>query len=111
MALVSSEVMRETELPQFICGVRSGTRTAADFTITVGFAPKKVRVINLTDRVEAVYWVNSNLTATYGLLTVADGTRTFADVGISVSNRSFTVDVSVAGLEADNDEVLWEVWG
>lgn len=111
MALVSSEVMRETELPQFICGVRSGTRTAADFTITLGFAPKKIRVINLTDVVDATYWVSGGLTATKGLLQVANGTTTFADVGISVSNRSFTVDVSVVGLETDNDEVVWEAWG
>ncbi len=111
MALTSSEVMRETELPQFICGVRTGVRTAADFTITLGFSPKKIRVVNLTDQVDATFWVNANLTATKGLLQVANGTTTFADVGISVSNRSFTVDVSVAGLETDDDEVLWEAWG
>lgn len=36
---------------QFASGHISGTYTAADFTITLGFTPRYFRIINLTDRV------------------------------------------------------------
>jgi len=120
MALTSTDIIK-SEPPRFACGSRTGTRTAADFIITLGFAPKKIRVVNLTDRVEAEYWVDSDLDATsgnvYGLVTVANGTRTYAVNGISVettegaSGRQFAVDVSVADLETANDDVVWEAWG
>ena len=119
MALVSN-VITNTDL-RYAMGTRTGTRTAADFTIQVGFQPKKVRVVNLTDRVEAEYWLDDNLDATsgnlYALKTVSAGTRTYADCGVvvnsseGVSGRSFTVTVATAGLETADDDVVWEVWG
>ena len=119
MALVSSDIIRGDT--RFACGARTGTRTAADFTISVGFAPKKVRVVNLTDKVQAEYWVDSNLDSTsgnvYGLVTAANGDATYAVNGISVdsdeagSGRSFTVTVATASLETDDDDVVWECWG
>lgn len=89
-------------------GSRTGTRVAADFTIELGFQPKYIKVTNLTDRVSGELWSVSP--AGFQLLTIADGTRTYADAGISVGSNgtSFTVDVSVAGLETDNDDVVWE---
>lgn len=106
-------------------GIRTGVRTAADFTITLGFKPTKIRVVNLTDRIEATHYVDPGATTgttTYGLdaganakslVTVANGTRTYAAAGISVTSDGlgFTVDVSVATLETDDDDTLWEAWG
>ena len=119
MALVSTDISKGDI--RYACGSRTGTRTAANFTVTVGFAPKKVRVVNLTDRVEAEYWVASALDSVsgnvFGLVTVANGTRTYAVNGISVlpaegaSGRQFTVTVATASLETDNDDVVWMVWG
>lgn len=113
------------EAPKYAYGIRTGVRTAADFTITLGFKPIKVRVVNLTDRIEATHYVDPapvTGTTTYGLdaganakslVTVANGTRTYAAAGISIGTdgMSFTVDVSVATLETDDDDTLWEAWG
>jgi len=122
MALVSNVLLGQPgDVPRVQMGSRTGTRTAADFTITLGFAPKYVRVVNLTDRVEAEYWVDSNLDSASsnvkGLKTVAAGTRTYEDIGITVlptegaSGRQFTVDVSDANLETDDDDVVWMAIG
>lgn len=87
-------------------GTRTGTRTAADFTITCGFEPKYVKVTNVTDRISGEWFSDGSQ-----LKTVAAGTRTAEDCGLSVSGRTFTVDVSVATLETDNDVCVWEAHG
>jgi len=87
-------------------GSRTGTRTAGNFTITLGFAPKYVKVTNLTDRISGEWFAESP--AATQLLTVAAGTRTYADAGITVSGDAFSVVVATAGLETDNDDVVWE---
>jgi hypothetical protein len=106
-------------------GIRTGVRTAADFTITLGFKPTKIRVVNLTDRIEATHYVDPGAatgTTTYGLdaganvkslKTVAAGTRTYEDCGIALtsSGLGFTVTIATAGLESDDDDTLWEAWG
>lgn len=119
MALVSGDIIKGEV--RVAMGSRTGTRTAADFTITTGFAPKYVRVENLTDRVGVEYWVDSGLDSTsgnvYGLVTAAAGTRTYAANGITVtstegsSGRQFQVTVATAGLETDNDDVVWVAMG
>jgi hypothetical protein len=94
-------------------GTRTGTRTAANFTITLGFAPKFIRVINLTDRIQGELVVDSALDGgsnVKGLLRVAAGTTTYENLGIAVSGRTFTVTVATVGLETDNDDVCWEAW-
>ena len=94
-------------------GSRTGTRTAADFTITLGFSPKYIKITNLTDRISAE-WYAENGNATQ-LKTVAAGTRTLEACGISVSVAdglaTVSVDVSVANVETDNDVTVWEAWG
>jgi hypothetical protein len=115
------------EAPKYSYGIRTGVRTAGNFTITLGFKPIKIRVVNLEDRVEAVHYVDpapipAPATTTYGLdaganakslVTVAAGTRTYAAAGIALTSDGlgFTVTVATAGLETSNDDCLWEAWG
>lgn len=113
------------ETTKYAYGIRTGVRTAVDFTIDLGFRPTKIRVVNLTDRIEATHYVDPGAatgTTTYGLdaganakslVTVANGTRTYAAAGISLTTdgMGFTVDVSVASLETDDDDLFWECWG
>jgi hypothetical protein len=113
MALVEKKVDPIIEGRRFAWGTRTGTRTAADFTVTLGFQPTHIRVVNLTSRAEALYIVEPNLDGGSngkGVLTVAAGTRTYADVGISLTSDGlgFAVDVSVATLESDNCDLYWE---
>lgn len=106
-------------------GIRTGVRTAADFTINLGFRPTKIRVANLTDRIEATHYVDPSPvtgTTTYGLdaganakslVTVAAGTRTYEAAGIALTTdgTGFVVTVATKTLETDNDDTLWEAWG
>jgi len=110
---------------KYAYGIRTGVRTAANFTINLGFRPKKIRVVNLTDRIEATHYVDPapvTGTTTYGLdaganakslVTVAAGTRTYAAAGIALTadRMGFTVTVATASLETDDDDLLWEAWG
>mgnify|MGYP000869371767 FL=1 len=110
---------------RYAYGIRTGVRTAANFTINLGFVPTKIRVANLTDRIEATHYVDPGAatgTTTYGLdaganakslVTVAAGTRTYAAAGIALTSdkHGFTVTVATASLETDDDDVLWECWG
>lgn len=109
MALASTQ--HYSSVKNFARGSRTGTRTAANFTITLGFAPKYIKVTNLTDRVSGEWYAESP--AGTQLLTVAAGTRTYADTGIALSTdgNGFTVTVATAGLETDNDDVIWEAFG
>ena len=91
----------------------SGTYTAADFSVGptegLGFEPNEVTLINLTDRVTMEQFVDSGLDGgdnAKGMKTIADGTRTYEATGLSVSNRTVSVDVSVALLTDDDDFIL-----
>lgn len=115
MALVSNKVDPIIEGRRYAWGTRTGTRTAANFAVELGFQPTHIRVVNLTDRVEALHRVDPNLDGGSNgksLVTVAAGTRTYAAAGIalSASGLGFSVTVATAGLETDDDDVYWEAW-
>jgi len=100
-----------TEGRRYASGTLTGTEAAADFTIALGFTPRVIRVCNLTDRIQAEHIVDAVLDGgsnAKSTLTVAAGTRTYAAAGISTSNRSFTVDISIATLGATAKDVFWE---
>lgn len=113
------------EAPKYAYGIRTGVRTAADFTITLGFKPIKIRVVNLTDRIEAIHYVDPapvTGTTTYGLdaganakslLTIANGTRTYEAAGIALTSDGlgFTVTVATKSLEVTDKDTFWEAWG
>lgn len=115
MTLAASQITPVLEGRRWTFGTRTGARTAANFTITLGFRPTHIRVVNLTDRISALHIVDSALDAgdnAKSLLGAAVGTVTYAAAGIAVSanGRSFTVTVATASLETDNDDVYWEAW-
>ena len=113
------------EAPKYAYGIRTGVRTAANFTITLGFKPIKIRVVNLTDRIEAIHYVDPSPvtgTTTYGLdaganakslLTIANGTRTYEAAGIALTSDGlgFTVTVATKSLEVTDKDTFWEAWG
>jgi hypothetical protein len=110
---------------KYSSGIRSGARTAANFTINLGFRPKKIRVINLTDRLEAEHFVDPvRVTGTdtkgldvgvnvKSLLTIETGVRTYVDAGIRLTSDGlgFTVTVATASLEVTDKDTVWEAWG
>lgn len=104
MALASTQYNADG-VRRFAQGSRTGTRTAADFSVNLGFAPSYVKVINLTDRVAAEWFKDGDNSKQ--LLTVAAGTVTYEASGIAVSGNTVTVTVATKGLETDNDDVVW----
>ena len=118
---------RIQEAPKYSYGIRTGVRTAADFTITLGFRPTVIRVINLTDRVEAEHFVDpapipSPATTTYGLdaganakslVTAANGAVSYEAAGIALTSdgMGFTVTVGTKGLETNDDDTVWFAFG
>lgn len=115
MALTSKQNNPVQEGVRHASGSRTGTRAAADFTVSLGFTPTRIKVTNLTDRVIADHTVDSALGTANAesKLTVAAGTVTYADCGISLTDdgKGFTVDVSVVNVETADDDVIWEAWG
>jgi hypothetical protein len=91
--------------------VRSGARTAADFTVTLGFTPTKVEVTNATDKISAIWHSDVPTPNALQLKTVAAGTRTYEDCGVSVTGKVISVTIATATLETDNDVTIIEAWG
>lgn len=101
-------------------GRRSGTRTAADFTITLGFDPRYFVIENLTDRVKCE-WFDGMNQGDY-IKTIANGTRTLeTGDGVIVRNSvtdhangvagTVDIDVSVDSIETDDDQIQWMAVG
>lgn len=118
MTLLSTQVNADGVVRK-ASGSRTGTRVAADFTIFLGFIPTYVKVVNITDRVQSEWFAGMNQGDS--LKTIANGTRSLETsdgliVGVAetdnapdtVAEGSFFVDVSVDGLETDDDVVVWE---
>lgn len=88
--------------------------TAADsVVITVGFKPRRVRWVNLTDRVEGEWF--EGMAADSCLKTIANGTRTLevtgGNGGITVGEKSFSVlqNATLALILASKD-CFFEAW-
>jgi hypothetical protein len=109
MALAA--VVNQVAPLHLVRGSRTGTRTAADFTITLPFEPKFVKVVDLTARVSGE-WADVNASNLNQLIRTAANIGTYpASYNISVANNVVTVIVATSGLETDNDVVYWEAWG
>ncbi len=77
----------------------------AAFTKTVGFQPRYVKVVNLTDRIQGEWY--EGMAADSMIKTVAAGTRTLVTSdAITVSENGFTLaaDSSVNG---NNKQLSW----
>jgi hypothetical protein len=88
--------------------------TAADsVTILVGFKPRRVRWVNMTDRVEGEWF--EGMAANGCLKTVAAGTRTLevsaSNGGITVGEKGFSVlqNATLALILASKD-CYYEAW-
>lgn len=84
---ITATLVAANVVPNFVQGTHlDDAATPALKTVTVGFLPRKIRWVNLTDRTQ-YEWVTGNANGTT-LKTVAAGTVTLdtADVAISVAN-------------------------
>lgn len=111
--------------PNHASGYMSGTYTAASvtsstagaviasgvLTLTLGFAPKYFKIINVTDRLTQEWFEGMN--SGDFLETAANGDKTLeTDDQVVVNQSAGTVVVTFAGGAAtDNDTVVWEARG
>ena len=112
MALVQTQYYAG-DAPAYATGTRTGIRTPSNFTVQLGFAPKCIHVINLTTRVEAIHFVNSELdngNNSKSLCRHPIEGATYEDSGITATNNSFSVNVSTISLETTNCDLVWSVF-
>jgi len=110
MAVVSA-TNYSSGVVNFASGSETGTYTAADFTVTVGFVPKHFKITNVTDRITQEW--HSGMNQGDFIETIAAGDRTLeTDDQIIVHATDGTVAIDVSGgIQTDNDTVVWEAWG
>lgn len=92
-------------------GHKTGTYTAADFTITLGFTPTYVKVVNVTDRITQEWYAGMN--SGDFMETAANGVRTLEtddQLVVNTTANTFLV-VAAGGAMTDNDTVVWEARG
>lgn len=125
MALVQTQHNAINEGVKYAWGLLTGSHTPADFSIDLGFTPRRVRMVNLTARIEADMYFDPDADATANtgldggdnakaLITVANGTRTYATSPITLGSdgRSFDVDISdLTTLVVTGEDCFWEAFG
>lgn len=91
MALSTNTQSNTTGVSNFAVGkVVTDGGAAAATTFTLGFTPRKVRFVNLTDRITDEWF--EGMASASSLHTVAAGTVTLETTnGIAVSGNTFTV--------------------
>lgn len=87
---------------------------AADTTFTIGFIPRVIRWVNLTDRITLEWYAGMSSTV-QSIRTVAAGTRTldtssFITVAASPVNSGFSFKILAADIPASK-EFYWEAEG
>lgn len=105
MTVTSTQSNTPARAQQIAMGSYLTDGTAAAFTITVGFKPRYVLVVNETSR-DREEWFEG-MTDAYAIKRVAAGTGTLiTSLGITVSSSGFTV-----GLDTDvnvtNEQIRW----
>ena len=95
MALTTNTVSQSGSVRNHAIGqVVTDSGTAAVTTFTVGFTPRYVKFVNLTDRIVDEWY--EGMAADSSLHTVAAGTITLATSGgITVGKNSFTVPAAL----------------
>ena len=87
-------------------GYLSGTYTAADVTLTIGFVPSYFKIVNVTDRLTQEWFAGMN--SGDFIETAANGTKTLETDDQIIVNTDGTVTVVAAGgAITDNDTVVW----
>lgn len=96
---------------QFASGAYLDTAVAADATITIGFTPRYVKVINVTDRIAIEWWKDALSASTDTCVkTAAAGTVTLevANKGIVVTTGAFKISSNAAlAVLVSNKQLAW----
>lgn len=109
MALTTTQSNNDGTL-KYASGAFSGTYTAANATLTLGFVPKHFKITNVTDRLTQEW--HEGMNSGDFIETAANGTRTLeTDDQIIVNTDGTITIVAAGGAMTDNDTVVWEAQG
>ncbi|MCG3772752.1 MAG: hypothetical protein JW384_03971 [Nitrosomonadaceae bacterium] len=112
MAITSTQSKTSASITNIAVGRYLDTGTAAAFTITTGFQPRYVRVINLdgSGGKEEYEWFEG-MTAAHAFKRVAAGTATvITSLGITVSATGFTVGLDT-DINVTSEQISWMAMG
>lgn len=95
MALTTNTVTHTHDVDNRVVGrVVTDAGAAADTTFTLGFTPRYVEFVNLTDRITNEWY--HGMAADSALKTIATGVRTLeTSAGITVTEGGFTVPAAM----------------
>ena len=96
----------------FSTGGFTGDGTAT--SVTLGFIPRYVELINVTDRISQTW--QANMAATTTINTAADGVRTANTSSLilpkgSVDSDAYDGFLIAAGAAVDTKVYVWSAWG
>ena len=107
MAITSTQT--EHQVRNLAVGRHINSTAEAAFTISCGFKPRYVLVVNVDDRIQGEFF--EGMTDDYMIKTIANGTRTHeTSNGITLTDDGFTMaaDSSVNG---NNKQISWIAQG
>ena len=105
MAVTSTQTRTAASVTNIATGRYLDDGTAAAFTITVGFTPRYVRVLNVPDRTQLEWF--QGMAAAEAHKTVAAGTATnITTLGITQGTYSFTVGLDT-DVNVSNKQLSW----
>ena len=111
MAVTESQSIQPASVANIAHGSYISTSTAAAFTITVGFQPRYVKVVNTNASGDVMMEWFEGMTAGYGILTGIDGARSMiTSLGITVSAKGFTVGLNT-DLNVISEQLHWQAIG
>lgn len=105
MAITQSQSIQPASVVNVAAGRYLDTGTAAAFSLTTGFRPRYVKVINNTSG-DQIEWFEG-MTAAYGFKRVAAGTGSqVTSNGITVSATGFTIGLDT-DINVTNEQLSW----
>ena len=109
MAVTQSQSIQSASVPQIAVGRYLDDGTAAVITITTGFTPRYVHIINNASSDE-LEWVEG-MAAASGLKRVAGGTGSaITTLGITQASNGFTIGLDT-DINVSNEQLSWIALG
>lgn len=111
MAVTQSQSVQPASVVNVAHGSYLTSSTAAAVTITTGFKPRYVKVINTDGSGDVMVEWFEGMTAGYGILTGIDGARSLiTSLGITVSSSGFVIGLQT-DLNVINEQMHWQAIG
>lgn len=109
MAITSTQSKAPASVANVAVGRYLDTGTVAAYTITTGFKPRYVRVINLTDRNEYEWFEGMADASAYKKVAAGTGTL-ITTLGVTVSASGFSVGIDLDVL-VSSSQISWIAMG